>query len=53
MADYKLLKDLYTGSIDNRVFHVTKGTIPFDEGNRDYIEYKEWLDAGNTADPAD
>ena len=22
--------------------------IPFDEGNSDYIEYKAWLDAGNT-----
>ena len=27
--------------------------IPFDEGNRDYIEYKEWVDAGNTPDDAD
>ena len=53
MADYKLLKDPYTGSIDDRVFHVTKGTIPFDEGNRDYVVYKAWLAEGNTPDPAD
>ena len=26
--------------------------IPQDGGNRDYREYLEWLDAGNTPDPA-
>lgn len=26
--------------------------IPFAEGNRDYQEYKEWLAAGNTPEPA-
>ncbi len=26
--------------------------IPFDEENRDYREYQEWLAAGNTPDPA-
>ncbi len=24
--------------------------IPFDEGNRDYQEYKQWLEAGNEPD---
>ena len=28
-------------------------TIPFDEGNKDYQEYKAWLDAGNTPEAAD
>ncbi len=27
--------------------------IPFDEGNRDYVEYKAWVDAGNTPEAAD
>ena len=26
--------------------------IPFADGNRDYEEYKEWLSAGNTPEPA-
>ena len=25
--------------------------IPFDEGNRDYQEYKQWLSEGNEPDP--
>ena len=28
-------------------------SIPFDDANKDYIEYKAWLDAGNTAEAAD
>jgi len=27
------------------------GLIPFDEGNRHYVEYLEWVAEGNTADP--
>lgn len=27
--------------------------IPFDDANSDYIEYKAWLDAGNTPADAD
>ena len=27
--------------------------IPFDDANTDYIEYKKWLEAGNTPIPAD
>tara|TARA_B100000131_G_C17725750_1_gene454728 strand:+ start:389 stop:553 length:165 start_codon:yes stop_codon:yes gene_type:complete len=28
-------------------------TIPIDDGNKDYIEYKAWLDAGNTPEAAE
>ena len=27
--------------------------IPFDPANTDYQEYLEWIEAGNTPDPAD
>ena len=27
--------------------------IPFDDANTDYIEYKAWVAAGNTAEAAD
>ena len=27
--------------------------IPFDDANTDYIEYKAWLDTGNTPEDAD
>lgn len=31
----------------------SRSFIPFDESNSDYIEYKEWVDAGNTPLAAD
>ena len=27
--------------------------IPFDDNNRDYQEYKAWIEAGNTPEAAD
>ena len=33
----------------NTVFRLAdKATIPFDEGNRDYVAYLAWLAEGNT-----
>ena len=52
MADYKLYKDMNNVN-DWGVIYKGKKWIPFDEGNRDYQDYKLWLDAGNTADAAD
>ena len=52
MADYKLYKDMNNV---NEVGVIYKGTkwIPFDENNKDYQDYKLWLDAGNTAEAAE
>ena len=52
MADYKLYKDMNNVN-DWGVIYKGKKWIPFDEGNKDYQDYKLWLDAGNTADAAD
>ena len=54
---YKLLKEYY-GDGTSVVIPVVirksdNAQIPYDDNNIDYIEYKEWLDAGNTPDPAD
>jgi len=52
---YKLLKNPMTGTVDavktQRDIHST--VIPFDEDNRDYVEYLEWKEKGNTAEAAD
>tara|TARA_R100001224_G_scaffold74117_1_gene45512 strand:+ start:1144 stop:1326 length:183 start_codon:yes stop_codon:yes gene_type:complete len=52
---YKFVKSPYTGEnigikkqIDNLV-----SQFPFDEGNRDYQDYLEWVAEGNTAEAAD
>ena len=54
---YKLLKEYYgNGTSVVRPVVIRKSDnaqIPYDDNNTDYIEYKEWLDAGNTPDPAD
>ena len=55
---YKLIADIDSTPVkavrraeDNWSGNVT--CIPFDELNTDYLEYKEWLDAGNTPEAAD
>ena len=54
---YKLLKEYYgDGTSVVRPVVIRKSDnaqIPYDDNNVDYMEYKEWLDAGNTPDPAD
>jgi hypothetical protein len=50
---YKLFKDPQLGVI-TYVFNIDTGAfIPFDESNRDYQEYLEWVEAGNEPEPAD
>ena len=48
---YKLIS-----SISSQQFVVRQSDmaqIPFDPANTDYQEYLEWLDEGNTPEPAD
>ena len=55
MALYKLHKDPRTGETDfvfKNLDNPPHSCIPFDEGNFDYQEYKEWLAAGNTPEAA-
>ena len=54
MADYKLIKSPYDNTTDKVVLRKSDmAYIPYDENNRDYREYQEWLAAGNTPDAAD
>ena len=52
---YKLYSiHLYTGQRPNCVERLSDGAcIPFDPTNVDYQEYLNWLDEGNTPEPAD
>ncbi len=44
---YKLLRE-------NAVQRIEDGAcIPFDQGNREYRDYLEWVAEGNTPNPAD
>ena len=47
MADYKLVEN------SQMIYRKLDGAfIPPDTENRDYKEYLEWVDEGNTAEPA-
>jgi hypothetical protein len=54
---YKLLKNYFPdGSINPESVAVMLDgyiTIPFDPANQDFVQYKQWLDEGNTPLPAD
>ena len=53
---YKLYPDDEYGSIPAIQRTLDDGTIssiPMSEGNRDYLEYLEWVKEGNTPEAAD
>ena len=57
ISTYKILNDPIGGGIPVGVIATTDTGkilhIPFVEGNKDYQDYKLWLDAGNTPADAD
>ena len=52
MADYKFFKNMF-GTANAGVIYKEDLWIPLDPENIDYQKYLEWVEAGNTADPAD
>ena len=56
MPAYKLIKDPYYGKTN--AVRITRdngivSTVPFDPLNRDYQEYLEWINEGNTPEASD
>ena len=51
MAEYQLVVTL--PGMTQTVQRMSDGAfVPFDPANRDYQEYLQWIEAGNTPDPA-
>jgi len=51
----KLIKNEFTSTVDqvNLTIDNVIYLVPFDEGNRHYQQYLEWVAEGNTAEAAD
>ena len=52
MAAYQLVVQLPGMTMQSVQRMADQAFIPFDPANRDYQEYLQWLEAGNTPDPA-
>ena len=52
---YKLVKNPMTGTVNavKKQIGIHGTVIPFNEDNREYREYLEWKEKGNTAEAAD
>tara|TARA_B100000287_G_scaffold269290_1_gene253424 strand:+ start:14943 stop:15107 length:165 start_codon:yes stop_codon:yes gene_type:complete len=52
---YKKIIDPFTEKESTKTIlrKADNACIPFDDANTDYIEYKAWLEAGNTPEEAD
>lgn len=51
---YKLARQLHPESLPNVVIRLSDNAfIPFDDANTDFVEYKKWLEAGNTPLPTE
>ena len=53
MSEYQQVLDPMTGQASEKIVQRTsdQAFIPFDDANRDYVEYKKWLDEGNQPSP--
>ena len=55
-VNYKLIADIFSGQVQSVKRTDASGGVafvPFDNANKDYREYLEWVAEGNTAEPAD
>ncbi len=50
---YKLIKNRENGNVEIVFNTETNQFIPLNSDNKAFWEYKKWLDAGNTPEPAD
>ena len=53
MAIYKKVNNPFTNEVDAVVLKEENKYIPFDNANKDYQEYLEWLAEGNTPEEAE
>ena len=50
---YKIVTDPRTGEAVNTILRLTDNAfIPYDPANTDYAAYLEWVEEGNTPEPA-